>query len=40
VVVVGKEQTVKGTLTEGQIIDGMMGRGPETPVGVLVREKK
>jgi len=40
VVVLGKDQAVKGTLTEGEIIEGIMGNGPETPVGRLVQRKK
>ncbi len=40
VVVVGKDQGVKGILTEGEVIDEMLESGPETPVGVLAQRKK
>ena len=40
VVVIGLDQKVKGTLTEGEIIDEILGGGLETPVGVLVQRKK
>ena len=40
VVVVGRDQTVRGTLTEGEVIDQMLGQGPETLVGSLLMRKK
>lgn len=40
VIVVGRDHSIKGTLTEGEVINEMMGRGPETPVGMLVQRKK
>ena len=40
VVVVGKDQRIMGTLTEGEIIRDLIEIGPETPVGQLVQSKK
>jgi len=40
VVVVGKDHLVKGTFTEGEIIDEMIRRGPETPLGLIAGKKK
>jgi len=40
VTVVGKDQQIRGTLTEGEVIEAMLRAGPNTPVGYLVREKK
>ncbi|PKM83000.1 MAG: peptidase M50 [Firmicutes bacterium HGW-Firmicutes-14] len=40
VVVVGRDQKIKGTLTEGEVIEEMLARGPEVPVGVLAGRKK
>ncbi len=40
VVVVGEDQRVKGTVTEGEIIEEILGGGRETPVGLLVQRKK
>ncbi len=40
VIVVDRDHSVRGTLTEGEIINEMLGRGPETPVGLLLTEKK
>lgn len=40
VVVVSKDQSIKGILTEGQVIERMFGQGPETPVGMLIQQKK
>ncbi|MHB9093632.1 MAG: M50 family metallopeptidase [Eubacteriales bacterium] len=40
VVIVGRDQRVKGTLTEGEIIEEMLEGGLETPVGMLVQRKK
>ncbi len=40
VVVIGKDHLVKGTFTEGEIIDEMVRRGPETPLGLLTLKKK
>ena len=39
VVVMGRDQEVKGTVTESQIIDAVLKGGPDTPVGFLVRKK-
>lgn len=40
VVVVNKNHSVRGTLTEGEIIDGMIGKGPNLAVGNLVTMEK
>lgn len=40
VVVIGKDHLVKGTFTEGEIIDEMIRRGPETPLGLISGKKK
>lgn len=40
VVVVGRDQQIKGTLTEGEIIEELLGGGTRTPAGVLVQRKK
>lgn len=40
VVVVGKNHSVRGTLTEGEIIDGMMTKGQDLTVGNLVVMEK
>lgn len=40
VVVVGEDQRIKGTLTEGEVIEKMLQGGLETPVGALLQMKK
>lgn len=38
VVVVSSDHLVRGMLTEGEIINGMLGKGPDTVVGSLVKK--
>jgi len=40
VVVVGRDQNIKGTLTEGEVIDTMLRSGQDIRVGALVQGKK
>lgn len=40
VVVVGRDQRIKGTVTEGEVIENLMQGGLETPVGALLQMKK
>jgi stage IV sporulation protein FB len=40
VVVMGRDQAIRGTLTEGEVIAGLLGNSPELPVGNLVRGEK
>lgn len=40
VVVVGQDQRIKGTVTEGEVIEEMLQGGLETPVGALLQVKK
>lgn len=40
VVVVGRDQRIKGTVTEGEVIEELLQGGLETPVGALLQTKK
>ena len=40
VVVIGQDHLVRGVFTEGEIIDEMIQRGPETAIGVMAVNKK
>ncbi len=40
VVVVTRDHSVRGTVTEGEIIDAMLGQGPDTVVGTLIPREK
>jgi len=40
VVIVGRDQRIKGTVTEGEVIEKLMQGGLETPVGALLQTKK
>jgi stage IV sporulation protein FB len=40
VVVVGRDQRIKGTVTEAEVIEKLMQGGLETPVGALLQTKK
>ncbi len=40
VVVVGRDQRIKGTVTEGEVIEKLLQGGLETPVGALLQTKK